>query len=58
VDLGAGTGFVAPALALLADSVLAVDISPAMARSLATSSAQAGLGNVRTEAGIVSGTRG
>jgi ubiquinone/menaquinone biosynthesis C-methylase UbiE len=49
VDLGAGTGFVALALAPLAGSVLAVDISPAMAESLAASAAQAGLENVRTE---------
>ena len=43
VDLGAGTGFVALALAPLADSVLAVDISPVMAESLAARAAQAGL---------------
>jgi ubiquinone/menaquinone biosynthesis C-methylase UbiE len=49
VDLGAGTGFVALALAPLVDSVLAVDISPVMARSLAASAARAGLENVRTE---------
>lgn len=49
VDLGAGTGFVALALAPLVDSVLAVDISPVMARSLAASAAQGGLENVRTE---------
>ena len=49
VDLGAGTGFVALALAPLAGSVLAVDISPAMADSLAARAAQAGLRNVRTE---------
>jgi ubiquinone/menaquinone biosynthesis C-methylase UbiE len=49
VDLGAGTGFVALALAPLVDSVLAVDISPVMAESLAARAAQAGLGNVRTE---------
>lgn len=49
VDLGAGTGFVALALAPLVDSVLAVDISAAMAESLAVHAAQAGLGNVRTE---------
>jgi ubiquinone/menaquinone biosynthesis C-methylase UbiE len=48
VDLGAGTGFVALALAPLAESVLAVDISPVMAESLATRAAEAGLGNVRT----------
>ncbi len=49
VDLGAGTGFVALALAPLVDSVLAVDISPAMAESLAARAAQAGLENVLTE---------
>jgi ubiquinone/menaquinone biosynthesis C-methylase UbiE len=49
VDLGAGTGFVALALAPLVDSVIAVDISPVMAESLATRAAQAGLRNVRTE---------
>ncbi len=49
VDLGAGTGFVALALAPLAGSVLAVDISPVMARSLAGRAAEAGLRNVRTE---------
>ena len=49
VDLGAGTGFVALALAPLVDSVLAVDISPVMAESLAARAAQAGLGNVRAE---------
>jgi ubiquinone/menaquinone biosynthesis C-methylase UbiE len=49
VDLGAGTGFVALALAPLVDSVLAVDISPGMAESLAEQAAQAGSGNVRTE---------
>ncbi len=49
VDLGAGTGFVALALAPLTGSVLAVDISPVMARSLAGRAAEAGLRNVRTE---------
>ena len=49
VDLGAGTGFVALALAPLAGSVLAVDISPVMAESLAVRAAQAGLCNVGTE---------
>jgi ubiquinone/menaquinone biosynthesis C-methylase UbiE len=49
VDLGAGTGFVALALAPLAGSVLAVDISSAMAESLAARAAQAGLRNVTTE---------
>lgn len=49
VDLGAGTGFVTTALAPLVGSVLAVDISPAMAESLAERVARAGLRNVRTE---------
>lgn len=49
VDLGAGTGFVALALAPLAGSVLAVDISPVMTQSLAAHAAQAGLRNVRTQ---------
>jgi ubiquinone/menaquinone biosynthesis C-methylase UbiE len=49
VDLGAGTGFVALALAPLAGSVLAVDISPVMVQSLAARAAQAGLHNVTTE---------
>lgn len=49
VDLGAGTGFVTFALAPLVGSVLAVDISPAMTRSLAEHAAREGLGNVRTE---------
>lgn len=49
VDLGAGTGFVALALAPLAGSVLAVDISSVMAESLAARAAQAGLRNVGTE---------
>jgi ubiquinone/menaquinone biosynthesis C-methylase UbiE len=49
VDLGAGTGFVTTALAPLVGSVLAVDISPAMAASLDERAAQAGLGNVRTQ---------
>jgi protein-L-isoaspartate O-methyltransferase len=44
-DLGAGTGFVTLALAPLVESVLAVDISPAMARHLAGQAASAGLGN-------------
>ncbi|MGD0702997.1 MAG: methyltransferase domain-containing protein [Trebonia sp.] len=46
VDLGAGTGFVALALAPLVDRVLAVDISPRMAEALA---AQAGSRNIRIE---------
>ena len=49
VDLGAGSGFVTLALAPLVDSVLAVDISPAMEESLAKRAAQAGLDNVSTE---------
>lgn len=49
VDLGAGTGFVALELAPLVASVLAVDISPVMAKSLAARAAEAGLKNVRTE---------
>jgi ubiquinone/menaquinone biosynthesis C-methylase UbiE len=49
VDLGAGTGFVALALAPLVGSVLAVDISPVMAESLAARATEAGLDNVRTE---------
>jgi ubiquinone/menaquinone biosynthesis C-methylase UbiE len=49
VDLGAGTGFVALALAPLVASVLAVDVSSAMAEDLAGRAARAGLGNVRTE---------
>jgi ubiquinone/menaquinone biosynthesis C-methylase UbiE len=48
VDLGAGTGFVALALAPLVDSVVAVDISPGMAQSLAARAEQAGSRNVRT----------
>ncbi len=49
VDLGAGTGFVALAIAPLVDDVLAVDISPAMAESLTAAAAGAGLENVRTK---------
>ncbi|MGH3631084.1 MAG: class I SAM-dependent methyltransferase, partial [Sciscionella sp.] len=49
VDLGAGTGFVTTALAPLVSSVLAVDISPAMAASLAERAARDGLRNVSTE---------
>jgi ubiquinone/menaquinone biosynthesis C-methylase UbiE len=49
VDLGAGTGYVAIALAPLVDSVLAVDISPAMAESLAERAARDRLRNVRTQ---------
>jgi SAM-dependent methyltransferase len=49
LDLGAGTGFVALALAPLVDSVLAVDISSEMTESLDARAAQAGLRNVRAE---------
>jgi len=49
VDLGAGTGFVTSAIAPLVSSVLAVDISPAMADSLTERMARAGLRNVRAE---------
>jgi ubiquinone/menaquinone biosynthesis C-methylase UbiE len=48
VDLGAGTGFVTTALAPLVSSVMAVDISAAMAASLAERAAHAGLQNVST----------
>lgn len=57
VDLGAGTGFVALALAPLVDSVLTVDISPVMAESLTERAAQAGLDNVRTEVADLRGFR-
>jgi ubiquinone/menaquinone biosynthesis C-methylase UbiE len=50
VDLGAGTGFVATALAPLVSSVHAVDFSPAMAEALADRAAEAGLRNVSAEA--------
>jgi ubiquinone/menaquinone biosynthesis C-methylase UbiE len=49
VDLGAGTGFVASALAPAVTSVLAVDISPAMAESLSQRAREAGLDNLATE---------
>lgn len=49
VDLGAGTGFLTTELAPLVRSVLAVDISPEMTRSLAQQAKEAGLGNVRAE---------
>jgi len=49
VDLGAGTGFVTMALAPLVSSVLAVDISPAMASALAEQAAAVGLANVSTQ---------
>ena len=51
VDLGAGTGFVTMALAPLTSSVLAVDISGAMASALAARAQQDGLGNVSTQVG-------
>jgi ubiquinone/menaquinone biosynthesis C-methylase UbiE len=57
VDLGAGTGFVALALAPLVDSVLAVDISPDMTQSLAARAEQAGLKNVRAEVADLSAFR-
>jgi ubiquinone/menaquinone biosynthesis C-methylase UbiE len=46
VDLGAGTGFVATALAPLVSSVLAVDVSAAMVASLTERAAEDGLHNV------------
>lgn len=49
VDLGAGTGFLATALAPMVRSVLAVDISPDMMKSLAEEAKSAELENVRTE---------
>ncbi len=49
VDLGAGTGFVTTALAPLVSSVLAVDLSAAMAESLADRAAHDGLRNVSIE---------
>ena len=49
VDLGAGTGFVTTAMAPLVSSILAVDISAAMAASLAERAARDGLRNVSTE---------
>jgi ubiquinone/menaquinone biosynthesis C-methylase UbiE len=49
VDLGAGSGFVATALAPLVASMHAVDISPAMTGALAERAAGAGLANVSTE---------
>lgn len=49
VDLGAGTGFVTTALAPLVSSVLAVDISTAMAASLAERAVRDGLQNVSVE---------
>lgn len=55
VDLGAGTGFVTTALAPKVASVLAVDISAAMATSLAEKAAEAGLVNVATEVADLTG---
>jgi ubiquinone/menaquinone biosynthesis C-methylase UbiE len=55
VDLGAGTGFVTTALAPKVSSILAVDISSAMAASLAARAAEAGLTNVSTEVADLSG---
>ena len=49
VDLGAGTGFVTLALAPRVSSVLAVDISPAMAGSLSQRARESGLRNLTTE---------
>jgi ubiquinone/menaquinone biosynthesis C-methylase UbiE len=49
VDLGAGTGFVATALAPLVSSVLAVDVSTAMAAALAGRAAADGLQNISAE---------
>ena len=49
VDLGAGTGFVTTALAPRVSSVLAVDISAAMAASLLRRATAAGLTNVSAE---------
>lgn len=49
VDLGAGTGFVALALAPQVTSVLAVDIAPAMAEDLSQRAREAGLRNLSTE---------
>ncbi len=49
VDLGAGTGFVATALAPLVSSVLAVDVSAAMAAALTKRAAEDGLHNLSVE---------
>ena len=49
VDLGAGTGFVTMALAPLVSRVLAVDLSAAMASSLASRAAAQGLDHVSTQ---------
>jgi len=55
VDLGAGTGFVTTAVAPKVASVLAVDISTAMAKSLAEKATEAGLVNVATEVADLTG---
>lgn len=55
VDLGAGTGFVTTAVAPKVASVLAVDISAAMARSLTEKAAEAGLVNVAAEVADLTG---
>jgi ubiquinone/menaquinone biosynthesis C-methylase UbiE len=55
VDLGAGTGFVTTAVAPKVASVLAVDISAAMAKSLAEKATEAGLVNVATEVADLTG---
>jgi ubiquinone/menaquinone biosynthesis C-methylase UbiE len=55
VDLGAGTGFVTTALAPKVASVLAVDISAAMAKSLGEKAAESGLVNVATEVADLTG---
>jgi ubiquinone/menaquinone biosynthesis C-methylase UbiE len=55
VDLGAGTGFVTTALAPKVSSVLAVDISAEMAKSLAGRAAEAGLADVATEVADLTG---
>jgi len=47
VDLGAGTGFLALALAPQLDEVLAVDVSPVMIEALEKEAASRGLQNVR-----------
>jgi ubiquinone/menaquinone biosynthesis C-methylase UbiE len=57
VDLGAGSGFVTTALAPMVSSVLAVDISAAMVRSLADRAARDGLQNVSTEVSDLRGFR-
>ena len=51
VDLGAGTGFVATALAPLVSSVLAVDVSAAMVASLTERATEHGLHNLSAEVG-------